>query len=102
MISVNVSDYTTNKIMTLLNFKYSFCLELKIMLDESFSAKCVYLSEIIDVTYFVFLHNWTANERVNEILIERISHQLQVFNCTSNEMIKSSNNAESHKLFITS
>ena len=102
MISVDVSDCTTSETVTLLSSEYSLCLELKTMLDESFSVRHVCLSEMIDATCSVFSHNQIADERVNEMLTERTSHQLQIFDCMSDEMIESSDNAESHRLSVAS
>ena len=102
MIFVNVSDCTTSETVTLLSLKYSLCLELKMMLNESFSARHVCLSEMIDVTCSVFSHNQITDERMNEILTERTSHQLQIFDCMNDEMIESSDNVESYKLFVMS
>ena len=102
MIFINISDCTTSEIVTLLSLEYSLCLELKMMLDESFFTKHVCLSKMIDVTCFVFSHNQIIDEKMNEMLTKRTSCQLQIFDCTNDRMIKSSNNTESHKLFVMS
>ena len=102
MIFINISNCITSETVTLLSFEYSLCLELKTMLDKNFSVRYVCLSEMIDATCSVFLHDQITDEKVNKILIERTSHQLQIFDHTSDEMIKSSDNAESHKLSIMS
>ena len=88
--------------MTLLSLEYFLCFELKTMLDKSFSAKCVCLNKMINATCSVFSHDQITNERVNKMLTKRTLYQLQIFDCISDRMIKSLNNAESYRLSVTS
>ena len=81
---------------------YSLCLELETMLDEGFSARRVCPSEMIDATCSVFPRDRTAGGRVDEVLTERTPRQLQAFGRTSDGMVESSGNAESHRLSVAS
>lgn len=86
--------------MTLSSFEYSLRLELKVMLDEGFPALRVCSSEMIDETCSVFLHGRTAGGRVDEVLTERTPRRLQAFDRKSDEVVESSDNAESQRMSV--